>query len=95
MKQEQRTDFTIAIIGVIIGIILMATSCKGKTEIENHACKWEHCPYKGITKNQWSQAIKDYTECEEGSDCYLIDILHLQYPTDEYDQLDQKLFTNK
>lgn len=63
-----------------------------KPEI-GHTCKWELCPYKGVKEADRKTAVLTYTECLEGSDGYCIDMLHLEYPTLEYDQLDSLLFT--
>lgn len=60
-----------------------------------HVCKWELCPYKGVVRFDWHEAITEYTGCEVGTDCYCIDWLHFEYPTYEYDQLDSLLFTPK
>ena len=58
-----------------------------------HSCKWELCPYKGVkcAPGEWNEAVYSYTECEKGTDCYYIDMLHLQFPNDEYDQLEERL----
>lgn len=51
-----------------------------------HECSYEHCPFK-------EQII--FTEgcgnCEEDSDCWRLDSLHMEYPYEEYDQLEEKL----
>lgn len=90
MKKE--IDFTIPLIGFII-LIAALCSCEKVTNDNQHSCKWELCPYEGITKAEYNQAVIDYSECEEGSDCFNIDILHLKYPSAEYDQLDSMLFS--
>lgn len=62
---------------------------------DKHECKWKSCPYKGITPDKWKQSVIKYIgEGSEGTDGYLIDMLHLQYPLDEYEQLEDKLFQN-
>jgi len=61
---------------------------------DTHTCKWQSCPYKGITKDQWKQSVINYVGIEnEGTDSYYIDMLHLEFPGDEYDELENKLFT--
>jgi len=74
-----------------IFLIVLLTSCT-KTNL-GHECRWKLCPYKGITKDMWDQKVYDYVG-ERGTDAYLIDILHLKYPKDEYDELEDKLFKN-
>ena len=59
---------------------------------DKHNCKWKHCPYKGITKDQWKQSVIKYHN--EGTDSFDIDMLHLEFPQDEYEQLEDKLFLN-
>ena len=62
---------------------------------DKHECKWKHCPYKGITTDKWKQSVINYIgEGSEGTDGYFIDMLHLEFPTDEYDELETKLFQN-
>jgi len=62
---------------------------------DKHNCKWKHCPYKGITKDQWKQSVINYVGIEnEGTDSYYIDMLHLEFPELEYDELEEKLFLN-
>lgn len=50
-----------------------------------HVCPFATCPYTGSTTFS--------SDCEEGSDCYYLDLLHWQHPTFTYDQLDSLLFT--
>ena len=98
MKKSK--DYTLHLIFSIIAFCVIGEYACHKS-IENtetapaakHACKWELCPYKGITPNQWNQAVRDYTQCEEATDAYLIDILHLEYPMAEYEELDSMLFS--
>ena len=62
---------------------------------DKHNCKWKHCPYKGITKDKWKQSVINYVGDEsEGTDGYYIDMLHLEFPQDEYEELENKLFTH-
>lgn len=58
-----------------------------------HECPFEHCPYKGVPEADWKEAVNEYSECEEGTDCYIVDILHLQYPKCDYDVLEVMIFT--
>ena len=60
---------------------------------DTHTCKWQSCPYKGITPDQWKQSVINYVGIEnEGTDSYYIDMLHLEFPELEYEQLEEKLF---
>ena len=61
---------------------------------EQHACRWKLCPYKHITPNQWKEAVIEYAG-EEGTDGYHIDILHLQHPEKDADELHDLLFNNQ
>ena len=62
--------------------------------LAKHACKYDLCPFKGVGNHpgEWSKAVTDYTGCEDGTDCYYIEILHLEYPDENYDQLEDRLF---
>ena len=63
---------------------------------DKHQCKWKLCPYKGITPDQWKQSVINYVGNEnEGTDAYYIDMLHLEFPELEYDELENKLFQTK
>ena len=55
-----------------------------------HACKWSLCPYQGIKAAQYEHAVGKYVG-EACTDAYHIDMLHLQYPTEEYEQLEARL----
>lgn len=60
-----------------------------------HECKWKLCPYKGIKEVDHKAAVLSYVGNDsEGTDGYCIDMLHLDNPTLEYDQLDSLLFTS-
>lgn len=72
-------------IGLMILMLALIKSPAG------HTCKWDKCPYKGIQKSDWSKFVIEYTG-EQGTDAYYIDMLHLEYPADSYDQLEEKLF---
>jgi hypothetical protein len=100
---KKKKDYTIVL---LLALFLFACLCSCnfqsnaerhyKSDVSNitgHTCKWKLCPYEGIFPAQYKQAVIDYSECEEGSDCFCIDMLHLQYPAAEYDQLDSMLFT--
>lgn len=77
---------------ILIFFIIIFMSCsKDNRPIYGHKCKWTDCPYKGIVRHMWHNAVLKEAG-EEGSDIYCIDILHLQYPEDNYDELEDKLF---
>lgn len=58
----------------------------------NHKCRFALCPYTGITPAFWKEAVRNYSGCEEGSDCYEVDMLHLEFPDKSYDELEDMLF---
>jgi hypothetical protein len=58
-----------------------------------HVCRWHSCPYKGTTPGTAAAAVEKYTQAPEGSDGYCIDMLHLQYPEKDSDQLEDILFS--
>ena len=94
MQLKNKFDFSILLAGILLAILLMATSCS-KPGIEQHTCKWHSCPYKGITPDKWKVSVLNYIGNEyEGTDSYCIDMLHLEFTTDEYDELENKLFSN-
>lgn len=55
-----------------------------------HKCRWDLCPYKGITLDKASKVVANYVG-SSGVDAYYIDMLHIQYPTLDADQLDSLL----
>lgn len=55
-----------------------------------HTCRWDLCPYKGITIAQAPESVAQYTG-QACTDAYHIDMLHIQYPTLYADQLDSLL----
>lgn len=60
---------------------------------QGHACRWNLCPYKGVRKPEWERAVTRYVgEDAAGTDAWCIDVLHLEYPKDEYDDLEARLF---
>lgn len=73
---------------------LMLISCNTVTDVSvEHACKYEHCPYKGVKPSQWRDAASKLSP--EGSDSYCIDLLHLEHPDKEYEELEDLLFLSK
>lgn len=69
-------------------------ACPNYSPLPAHSCRWDACPYKGVQPwpGEWNEAVYDYTDCEEGTDCYYIDMLHLQFPDEDYDQLEDRLW---
>lgn len=76
--------YTLGVAGIYLAIPQHRTQ-------PGHACKWSECPYKGIKVAQYERAVSKYVG-EACTDAYHIDMLHLQYPADEYEQLEDKLF---
>lgn len=70
-------------------IILLTIGCN-QAKINGHQCKWDKCPYKGVTADLAHKSVIAYTG-ESYTDAYCIDMLHLQYPTEEYEQLEERL----
>jgi hypothetical protein len=73
---------------ILIGGLLAA---KALQKEKGHECKWPLCPYKEVVKKDWDSAVTKYTG-ERGTDAWCIDMLHLEFPNDEYEQLEEKLF---
>lgn len=71
----------------------MLSSCSYRSIRHGHTCRWELCPYKGVTAELAHRSVVSYTG-EAYTDAYCIDMLHLQYPTEEYQQLEERLFNN-
>lgn len=93
MKKRFYRRVTYSLIFLILVIIF--TSCdKGYINpAYGHICRWDNCPYKGITKNMWDEKVYEQVG-ERDTDAYHIDILHLKYPQDDYDELESKLFNH-
>jgi len=68
----------IVIVFTFVSIVIYA--------LVSHSCQWELCPYKGQVNY-----VHDQEECQEESDCYQIDKLHMEHPELDYDQLDDML----
>lgn len=76
--------FKLLVVGCVMAICLLETP--------GHHCRWALCPYKNVMPSDQREAVIEYTGCEEGTDSYCIDMLHLQYPDKDYDQLEEILF---
>jgi hypothetical protein len=59
--------------------------------LSTHECRWSLCPYKGVANQPeaWKDAVETYTHYGEGTDAYYIDMLHLEYPTEDWISLCQ------
>lgn len=58
-----------------------------------HKCRWDLCPYKGVTWIERAGAVTQYVgEDYAGSDSWCIDMLHLEHPKAEYEELEDLLF---
>lgn len=60
-----------------------------------HICKFQYCPYKGYTLNQYERGIEDEDNDETaspGSDAYYIDYTHFLFPDWDYDQCEEYTF---
>jgi hypothetical protein len=73
---------------IIVSIVLFCSCMK---QDAGHHCRWSSCPYKGIKAGQYSKAVTDYVG-ETYTDGWCIDMLHLNHPEEEYEQLEQRLF---
>lgn len=105
MKQTLNFKFILMLIGFAMALILLNScshngyGCHGRGKImtrvvsAGHKCKWQLCPYKDVVKANYKAAVLKYTDSPGGSDAVCIDLLHLEYPTLEYDQLEEKLFS--
>jgi hypothetical protein len=60
---------------------------------QGHSCKWKDCPYRGVTADNAHKSVSAYVG-EVYTDAYYLDILHLQHPTEDYEQLEKRLFNN-
>lgn len=69
-------------------LIVLCIGCKKESDNNGHVCRWGLCPYKGISIEQYKVKAEEI----EGSDGYYLDLLHLQHPSYEYDQLEDMLF---
>lgn len=77
---------------IFLSVALLATiGCSKVTT--GHECPYKMCPYKGMP--EYSVLSEDFLfkcECEEGSDCYYLDIIHFKNPNWTYDQCEDYLF---
>lgn len=91
MIQKQTPDFTILLLAAILIVCALCSSCAKVDNNVGHKCKWELCPYKNVMPNNYGKAVTQYTGTD-GGDSYSIDILHLEFPAKEYEELEQMLF---
>lgn len=77
-------------------LMALATLINCSKANDGHTCRWSLCPYKGIAPAQHDQAVTNYVgEGVKFSDGWCVDMLHLQYPTEDADQLHDRLFNSK
>lgn len=79
---------------MIFSLFLMAALFTYFSCYAGHSCKFKDCPYKGVTADRAHKSVSAYVG-EIYTDAYYLDILHLQYPNEGYEQLEQRLFNNK
>lgn len=72
----------------IIGLILLIIILLSCSKPDGHMCKWRLCPYKGIQPIDYQRVAQYYNEGYEES--YQMDMLHLRYPDEEYDELEER-----
>ena len=77
---------------VVLIAILFIFSCT-KPLAEGHTCKWSKCPYKAVMTSQWHNKVQEYVGNDE-SVGFSLDMLHLQHPTWEYEQLEEAILND-
>lgn len=88
----KRVYQTIAII--LLCLAFCFAGCK--KEVSSHNCRFELCPYKGfayfpgVINTGESEVDKD----QNGTDTWVIDRLHFDYPNDNYNELETRLETS-
>ncbi len=70
---------------ILFAIMFMLPGCS-KAAIIGHQCKWEKCPYKGITDHRNSVVLYVGDDDSVG---YLLDMAHLSFPIEEYEGLEE------
>lgn len=91
MKRLQPMSWFMIFASILIALVIISVD---KAPYKKHSCRWDKCPYKGVTPNTASKAVVSYTG-ELMTYAYFIDMLHLQYPTEEYEQLEERLLNSK
>lgn len=80
----------IAVIILLCAIVFELCSCS-KIDVDNgHKCRWEYCPYKNVTPDNYGRSVTAYVGNDE-SEAYSIDVLHLLAPNADYDELETML----
>lgn len=94
MSTKLINSFTWRLTLIAVFFCAMAVCVSGTSPKQTgHTCRWDLCPYKGVPERDNREAVIAYTE-EDGTDAYCIDMLHLQYPDKDYDQLEDLLFSS-
>lgn len=93
-KSRGYTLFALAIpFFTVVGFhLLLANSLQAKQI--HHSCRWDKCPYKGVTASNSKDAIMWYTNAAPGTDAFAVDSLHIVNPSLDYDQIDSVLFAH-
>jgi hypothetical protein len=80
---------TLALVAVSLLICLVPDVCEDDpAPTTPHTCSYSLCPFK----NQ-AFFFAGCGNCDEGSDCYILDSLHFAMPDKDYDELDSLLFS--
>lgn len=75
---------------LIASIIVLAEVFGCNKQTTSHICKWDLCPFKGQESFTRGCGL-----CDQGTDCWALDSLHVVYPVLEYDELETVLFPLK
>lgn len=79
----------------ILGIALISwVSIRTYQLNQEHFCRWPKCPYYGVKPADYKKAVAEYVG-QVDTDAYYIDLLHLTYPIESYEQLEQRLFAQQ
>jgi len=75
-------------------VIFCISATKAASRHQPHTCKWRECPYKGVCKAGADSSVTRYTG-QRYTDGWCIDMLHIEYPDLNNDQLDSILFNKR
>jgi hypothetical protein len=89
MTKNQNVAFMI--ISIIAVLLLLLTSCNKQLRKDEHACRYDDCPYKGVNILERKAAIINFTMSEEGSNTYALESLHFLCPDASDEELKQML----
>lgn len=101
-KVSQNNEFGAMIMGVITAIVILFSLFityrwnRALVMGQAHTCKWDKCPYKYVAFSARDSAVTHYLgDSLRMSDGWCLDMLHIEHPDMEYEQLDSLLFTSK